>query len=56
MHYKGKVVDSAVAPLTSTGKTVETSTQCDYTEDDTTRDLFNKFTAESTSKSKNSSY
>lgn len=55
MHYKGKVVDSAVAPMTSTGKTVDENVQCDYTKNDTVRDLFDKWKHESDSHSNTSS-
>ncbi len=34
MHYKGKVIDTATAPLTINGTSVKESTKCDYTEDD----------------------
>lgn len=56
MHYKGKVVSTPVAPLTSTGKSVEDSVHCTYTEDDTTRDFFNEHANESDSQSSKSSY
>lgn len=34
MNYKGKVIDTSIAPITSTGKSVKESTHFDFTEDD----------------------
>jgi len=56
MKYKGKVVDSAVAPMTSTGKTVDENIQCEYTKDWKTSDFFDEFKSESDGASKKSSY
>jgi hypothetical protein len=56
MNYKGKVVDTPVAPMTSTGKTVKDNVQCEYTKDTTTSDFFDEFTSESDGGSKKSSY
>ncbi len=57
MNYKGKVVDTPNAPLTSTGKSVKQTVQCEYTEDDTTTSFFDEFASESDGKSsKKSSY
>lgn len=56
MNYKGKVIDTPVAPLTSTGKSTKDTTQCVYTEDTTTIDFFDEFANESDGKSSKSSY
>ena len=56
MNYKGKVVDTPVAPITSTGKSVKETVQCEYTKDDTATDFFDEFTSESDGKSGKSSY
>lgn len=57
MHYKGKVVDTPNAPLTSTGKSVEDTVRCEYTKEWTATDFLNEFASESDSKSgKKSSY
>lgn len=42
MNYKGKVVDTPVAPLTSTGKTAKESVKCEYTKDWTATDFFDE--------------
>jgi hypothetical protein len=56
MHYKGKVVSTPVAPLTSTGKTVDEATHCEYTKDTKTSDFFDEHANESDGKSHKSSY
>lgn len=43
MNYKGKVIDTATAPITSTGKSAKESTHFVFSEDDgpdTMRDYF----------------
>lgn len=56
MNYKGKVVDTPVAPMTSTGKSVDSNIQCEYTKDTKTSDFFDEFKSESDGKSNKSSY
>lgn len=56
MHYKGKVVSTPVAPITSTGKTVDETVHCEYTKDTKTSDFFNEHASESDGTSGKSSY
>lgn len=46
MHYKGKVIDTATAPLTSTGTDCKASTHFAYTDDDNATTMHNDFTNE----------
>lgn len=56
MNYKGKVVDTPVAPMTSTGKTVNANVQCEYTKEWTATDFFDEAKDEYDSGSSKKSY
>jgi len=43
MNYKGKIVDTAVAPLTSTGKSCEDTKHFEFTPEDNSTTMYNYF-------------